>query len=360
MNRLSAFVNACLQDLTPLLFFATCLFTSIAEGQSVNEGERPVMQHEVFVRERNLTELAAEYKARSERLHKIAASLAGGFVHIGTAYSVVDSERHQCHALATLLGKDSIARRVAINYRLNVELKTIENAQDVAIAAHSMHVFTEVVREVNAWDKGQRQEEWNLGCVGSHQIGTVEFVGQPKPSFFRLRANGTVLIVLGDVETGFSNKLKTAVDANPRVQTILLGSGGGSVYEALMAGRYLRQRGLNTELWNNCLSACVLVFLGGVERRINAPYPTLGFHQISVMGNAGRPVAVSSTDKAYADVAAYAIKMGVDAIALLRLMQLRPPEGMFQIKYDHSDASRLLCKSKIATVVQRGCASSDR
>lgn len=79
-----------------------------------------------------------------------------------------------------------------------------------------------------------------------------------------------------------------------------------------------------------------------------------------MVGNAGRPVAVSLTDKAYADVAAYAIKMGVDALALLRLMQLRPPEGMFQIKYDHSDASHLLCISKIVTVVQRGCAAGDR
>lgn len=255
MNRVSAFANTCLQDLTLVLFFVACLFTPIAYGQSVNEGEPIRTQTEISVRERSLTELAAEHKARSERLHKIASNLAGGFVNIGTAYSAVDSERHQCYALATLLGKDSLARRIAVDYRPNVELKTIENAQDVAIAAHSMHVFTEVVKEVIAWDKGQREEEWNLGCVGSHQIGTEEFVGQPEPSFFRLRANRTVLIVLGDVETGFFNKLKTAVDANPRVQTILLGSGGGSVYEALMAGRYLRQRGLNTELWNSCLSA---------------------------------------------------------------------------------------------------------
>lgn len=222
------------------------------------------------------------------------------------------------------------------------------------MVAHSMHTFTEVVNEVIAWSEKQRNEEWDLGCVGAHSIGSEESTGKLRNSFFIVRGNGRHLIVLGDVKTGFFDKLRHALESNPAVTTVLLGSNGGAVYEALMAGRYLRQIGVSTELWNNCRSACVLVFLGGVERRINAPYPALGFHQISVNG-----LAIGRSDVPYADVATYAEEMGVDSTALVRLMQLRPPGGMLDIKYSHGGMSDLLCNFRIATVVQRGCSSKD-
>ncbi len=304
--------------------------------------------------ESRLKRLASSYAANSANLSKIARNFAGGSLNIGTSNSVVDAERHQCHALALLLGKDETARRIAVQYQPNLQLRTTENAQDVAIAAHSMYVFTQVVDEIIAWDAKQRREEWNLGCVGSHGIRNEDAVGGSPESFFRIRRDGSNLVVLGAVEAGFFIKLKGALEKTPTIRTVALGSNGGAVHEALLAGRYIRQRGLNTELWNNCRSACVLVFLGGAERRIDAPYPALGFHQISLNG-----VAVSAADAAYLHVASYAEEMGVDSTALMRLMQLRPPSGMLDIKYEHNGVSDLLCKYRIATVVQRGCSLED-
>ena len=306
-----------------------------------------------------LKKLIASYEENSKNLTNVAQQLAGGFVHIGTSFNLVDWEQHQCHALALAFGKMATAQKAAVMYRINTVTRSIENAHDVAVAAHSMHVFTLAATEVGRWSSKQREEEWNLGCAGRFGISNNERFQGPQASFFQLRANGRALVVLGNVEAGFYSKIKHALDNNPKITTVLLGSDGGAVFEAIDAGRYIRQKGLNTELWNSCRSACVLVFLGGVERRIDAPYPALGFHQISIRETAGRSVAVPATDSSYQRVAMYATEMGVSAPSLIGLMRSKPPDDMLDIKYDHSDQAQILCKFRIATVVQRGCSADD-
>lgn len=81
-----------------------------------------------------------------------------------------------------------------------------------------------------------------------------------------------------------SARFRAALDANPRVREVQLGSTGGSVHDALEAGRLIRARGLRTVLYTHCDSACLLVFLGGVERIAWASPARFGFHQFSVRG----------------------------------------------------------------------------
>ncbi len=52
----------------------------------------------------------------------------------------------------------------------------------------------------------------------------------------------------------------------------MLGSGGGYIDEAMKAGAYIRRKGLDTTLYNNCDSACPLVVMAGVERLNWSPY----------------------------------------------------------------------------------------
>jgi hypothetical protein len=166
--------------------------------------------------------------------------------------------------------------------------------------------------------------------------------------FYTVRNNGSVIHVLGDIEPGFSKKLEEVLEANPSVDTVALGSGGGSVYEALKAGYLIRSKSLKTTLWNSCYSACPLVFIGGVERTIWSPYPKFGFHQVSISG-----VAIPLNSKIYRDIGHYGELMGVDATWLLNNMFVASPSSMNAIKGDDVK----LCEARIVHWVQRGCSA---
>ena len=70
----------------------------------------------------------------------------------------------------------------------------------------------------------------------------------PEADFVR---DGIWLRVLGDIDLGFADRFRTALDANPGVEEIVMGSDGGSVRDALTAGRLIRERGLKTTLGEN-------------------------------------------------------------------------------------------------------------
>lgn len=192
-----------------------------------------------------------------------------------------------------------------------------------------------------------RTIEWNLDCVGHYKI-KGGFVGDPKKTFFRVQNKGKVIQVLGDIGPDFSSRLQIAINANPRVTAIALGSGGGYVSEAIKAGRYIRSMRLDTTLWNNCYSACPLVFLGGRERTIHDPFPYLGFHK---MYSETGPVPVSSP--AYKAVGDYVSEMGASKRFVLDWMLSSEPAQMSIVR----DAS--LCESNVATFIQRLCNSED-
>ena len=77
--------------------------------------------------------------------------------------------------------------------------------------------------------------------------------------------------MLGDITAGFAEGLARALAENAKIETVALGSAGGSLVDALKAGRMIRALGLNTTLWSNCYSACTIVFLGGERRRFGRP-----------------------------------------------------------------------------------------
>jgi hypothetical protein len=112
----------------------------------------------------------------------------------------------------------------------------------------------------------------------------------------------------------------------------------------LLAGYEIRRRKLGTTVWNNCYSACPLVFLGGMSRTVWSPYPQLGFHQIyNSLG------AIPPDSEIYELVRVYAETMGINSSGLLALMHSAGPK---EIRNAHSEE---LCDYKIATWVQRIC-----
>ena len=106
-----------------------------------------------------LRQRAAAYSQASKDIGDKAQKMAGGFINIGTMYSEVDSKQHKCYALAVSFGKLQIAEKVEVRHKINLKLRTLDNAQDLAIAAHSMNVFEKIAAEVLRSSLRQRQEE---------------------------------------------------------------------------------------------------------------------------------------------------------------------------------------------------------
>jgi len=80
--------------------------------------------------------------------------------------------------------------------------------------------------------------------------------------------SGDKLVLTGDIVEGDAAAFAAALDNDVRL--VVLGSTGGRVYEAMaMAiGRLVRKRRLDTAVPSSCMSACALIWAGGVKRTV--------------------------------------------------------------------------------------------
>jgi len=292
--------------------------------------------------------IAAEADAADEaakRYWDTAARIDDEF-HIGTMFNEYHANEHRCHILGRLLGIPERVAHLSLVPTVSLGGTTSDDALDMRMAGRSLENFAYSARSLLAEDDKARRLTWNLDCSGKLGIAAGTFSQDGISTFYVVEHDGRVLRVLGDIEQGFAQKLIAAVDANPGVETVALGSRGGYVYEAMTAGRFIRERRLGTSIWNACSSACPLVFLGGASRDIMSPYPALGFHQVSIGGE-----AIPAGSQAYVDIERYAVGMGVDGKALIDLMMAAAPAQMNVIAGNEDR----LCTARIATWVQRGC-----
>lgn len=289
-----------------------------------------------------------EASAAAVQLRAVADRYDSNF-HIGTGYFQVDLQRHRCYALGALLGRSTAVAHLRVSREAPSAASSTGQAHDLRIKAQSMDNFVGSVDAALEMQPDERVITWNLDCVAQHSILGGSIAQDSKQTFYLLTNEGAVLRVLGAVESGFARKLREAIERNPEVKFIALGSPGGSVYEAISAGRYIRSKGLETVLWNNCLSACPLVFLGGKDRLIYAPYPSLGFHQIYSSAGPAAP-----TSKIYTDVRGYLEEMGIPPQLVISSMLAARPEQMLTIE----GTDTRLCEAKVATWIQRLCSAN--
>ncbi len=93
-----------------------------------------------------------------------------------------------------------------------------------------------------------------------------------------LRPNTKRIHITGTFTLGMTNKLTALLDQNPTVTGIVLNSDGGHVYEGRGVAYLMRNRKLNTYVFDTCKSACTTAFIGGAKRYLG-PNAKLGFHQ---------------------------------------------------------------------------------
>ncbi len=94
-------------------------------------------------------------------------------------------------------------------------------------------------------------------------------------------SDGKALVFTGSIELGITKKFAALLIKFPKMQTVILTSPGGNIYEARGLSKLIHENGFNTLVESECNSACTTVFIGGIERLLK-PEARLGFHQYRV------------------------------------------------------------------------------
>lgn len=126
------------------------------------------------------------------------------------------------------------------------------------------------------------------------------------PFEVRLADDGRELWITGGISFQLVDRVKPLLTGAPDLRRVYLNSGGGRTGPAMGLARMIRARGLDTQVSGDCLSACTLIFLGGVRRIIGAE-ARLGFHAADLPGWSAAAVAEHNRDQA-----ALMVDMGVD------------------------------------------------
>ncbi|MGR3369134.1 MAG: hypothetical protein ACU0CC_01780 [Sagittula sp.] len=120
----------------------------------------------------------------------------------------------------------------------------------------------------------------------------------------------------GTIEDGDAQRLMPQItEADPKIETLVLQSPGGSVRDALDLGRHLRAAGIATSVLSGeiCYSACPYLFAGGATRTAE-PSASIGVHQHYFGESTILPafVAVEDIQRGQAEVMTYLDDMGLD------------------------------------------------
>lgn len=279
-------------------------------------------------------------REKSSEYYDYALRLGSG--HPGSALHGIGHDRHICAITGRMLG-----------FRNEIkEAETFENpsltpgADPFELMEHSMLLdsWVAAAQRAVAMTDSQKKSLWNLECIGNHGIPRSAYVDEPE-----LRGDFSILdntlVVYGDIDSGFHDRFRAALDANPEVDLIALGSAGGSVVDGILSGLEIRKRGLSTTLHGPCFSACPLVFMGGETRSIwMGPGPHLGFHRVyTTLGE------VPLDDSVYVQISEYLAAMDVNPIPVLEWIARAGASEFFEPRLEQ------LCETRVATWVQRVC-----
>ncbi len=305
-----------------ILLFASLFTTNALGGQT--SWEKAIA---------NVSELSKKLYKRAERFN--------ASTHLGTMYNEYMAEEHRCSILGRMLGKKQLIHHL----EKDINEKST-NGHELTLQAWSLEIWVRIAKRLVKMDRGGRIALWNLNCAGHLGIPGSAFIKAPKRKeeyFDLVGLERRTVRVIADIETGFADRLANFLKENDNIDTVSLGSHGGSVKDAIKAGMMIRERGISTSLWNNCYSACALVFIGGKDREITLAID-LGFHQVSRDGK-----AIEYSDPTYKVIHNYGEKMGVNSEKLLNFMLKAGPDSMYIPKYQE------LCDARIATWIPRIC-----
>ncbi|WP_407493186.1 hypothetical protein [Pseudooceanicola sp. MF1-13] len=150
-------------------------------------------------------------------------------------------------------------------------------------------------------------------------------------------------LLTGRIGPGDGDRLVTQIESSTAT-TFVLHSPGGSVQDALIVGRALRDAGKTTELRSTdvCLSACPYMLAGGETRQV-ADGGRVGLHQHYFGENTFLPafLAVQDIQRGQGEVMRYLDEMGVDPMALVHGLAT-PPKSIYVLSRDELEEYRFV------------------
>lgn len=260
----------------------------------------------------------------------------------GTALHGIGHDRHICAITGRMLGfREEIAEAETLE---DPPLVPDANAMELMMHSMTLDAWVAAARRATAMSHNQKVGLWNLECVGKHGIPRTAFI-EDSSVVGDFSLLGETLVVYGNIDAGFYDRFLGALEDNPTITEVALGSAGGSVQDAIQSGIEIRRRGLSTTLHGPCYSACPLVFIGGEPRTVWAgPGPHLGFHQVYTSSG-----ALPLNHQVYTVIARYLQAMGADPGAVIGWMAVAGPTEIFEPELE------ALCPAGVATWVQRTC-----
>ncbi len=142
---------------------------------------------------------------------------------------------------------------------------------------------------------------------------------ESRPGYeLRVSADGETLFLEGFLEPGVTRAVLGALNDHPTVDTVVLESRGGRVYEARGVAKLVVERGLATQVFGECSSACTTAFIGGTLR-IVGPTARIGFHRYRLEAWMVRP-DVKPEHELFRDLAFYRSR-GVHTDRLRRALE---------------------------------------
>ncbi|MEQ6248483.1 hypothetical protein ABMC89_06300 [Sulfitobacter sp. HNIBRBA3233] len=145
-------------------------------------------------------------------------------------------------------------------------------------------------------------------------------------------AGGEAILLEGAIAGGDAERiLKLIEDLRTPPSRIILNSPGGSVRDALVLGRAVRQAGFETELRSGdiCYSACPYLLAAGTTRRVPDD-ASVGVHQHYFGESTLLPafVAVEDIQRGQGEVMRYLDQMGVDPLVMQHAL-VTPPDEIY-------------------------------
>ncbi len=153
--------------------------------------------------------------------------------------------------------------------------------------------------------------------------------------FFYDTETEKILFLEGDIDSRTDFRLGRALHRFPEIETLVLSSQGGTVYDGLSMATTIREYELNTYIpaEGECYSACAYLFFAGVERKSDGE---LGVHQLDGLGGDftfGQEILSEVFDSLHS--------YGVPGEVIVKMLRT-PPDEMFVYRPDQLAAMNLL------------------
>ena len=282
----------------------------------------------------------ARYQNLAQRYLQAADRIDGGLGD-GQVFRHADKREHYCSILADLL---QVPETVPEEYMLEDPGLLSNEPYQLRLYAQSLQNYAELAVSLKRQSDFSLRYLWNLNCWSRFELRKHFTDDRYQGYVVSTTPDQKTLRIVGDIRSGLFGVVARRLTVHRSIQNVELGSFGGNVYEAIKIGELIRQKRLNTVLTNNCFSACTLIFLGGVERQIPAPYYSLGFHRVTSMG-----WPVSENDEIYDRIKSYAQRMVGDGDEIVRANLAG--DGFDYFMYARAE----LCSLNIATRVDGFC-----